>query len=46
MGGGDDYITTCSYITFATTGNTIDFGELTTGKSYSTAVSRKDSLTW
>jgi len=43
MGGGDDYITTCSYITFATTGNTIDFGELPTGKSYSTAVS--DSIT-
>tara|TARA_A100001515_G_scaffold68082_1_gene54180 strand:- start:1728 stop:2744 length:1017 start_codon:yes stop_codon:yes gene_type:complete len=43
MGGGGDYITTCSYLTFATTGNTTDFGELTTGKSYSTAVS--DSIT-
>ena len=43
MGGGEDYITNCSYITFATTGNTIDFGELSTGKGYSTAVS--DSIT-
>ena len=39
MGGGDDYITTCSFITFATTGNSTEFGDLTTGKSYSNAVS-------
>ena len=39
MGGGDSYITNCSFITFATTGNSIEFGELTTGKSYSNAVS-------
>ena len=39
MGGGDSYVTNCSFITFATTGNSTEFGELTTGKSYSNAVS-------
>ena len=39
MGGGDSYVTNCSFITYTTTGNTTEFGELPTGKSYSTAVS-------
>ena len=39
MGGGDSYTDVCSFLTIATTGNTTNFGDLSTGKSYSTAVS-------
>ena len=39
MGGCDSYTDVCSFLTISTTGNTTNFGDLSTGKSYATAVS-------
>ena len=44
MGGGNpSYTTTCSYVTIATKGNSVNFGELTAARSYGVSVS--DSVT-
>ena len=44
MGGGNpSYTTTCSFLTYATLGNTTNFGDLTSAQAYGVSVS--DSIT-